>query len=149
MSPIPCMSFQRITGEFKDINRAAKAKASLYNKRFKVFKTSSINQSYSFLSYLSLFMIALPLLLLLFPYRTSTGSKSFILYTFHKRFSSHCPLTDTVNVSSTLLQSFTVDFRFIFFFYFCFSLTYVTVIRFQLCCASPSFVPAATFSIKS
>lgn len=107
------------------------------------------NQSYSFLSYLSLFMIALPLLLLLFPYRTSTGSKSFLLYTFHKRFSSHCPLTDTVNVSSTLSQSFSVDFRFIFFFYFCFSHTYVTVIRFQLCCASPSFVPAASFSIKS
>lgn len=107
------------------------------------------NQSYSFLSYLSLFMIALLLRLLLFPYRTSTGSKSFVLYTFHKRFSSHCPLTDTVNVSSTLSQSFSVDFRFIFFFYFCFSHTYVTVIRFQLCCASPSFVPAAYFSIKS
>lgn len=80
------------------------------------------NHSYSFLSYLSLFMIALPLLLLLFPYRTSTGSKSFVLYTFHKRFSSHCPLTDTVNVSSTLSQSFTVDFRFIFFFIFDFLL---------------------------
>lgn len=142
------MSFQRITGEFKDINRAAKEKASLYNQRsLRLHLLGWTNQPYSFLSYLSLFMIALLLRLLLFPYRTSTGSKSFVLYTFHKRFSSHCPLTDTVNVSSTLSQSFSVDFR--FHFYFCFPHTYVTVIRFQLCCASPSFVPAASFSIKS